>query len=705
MLRRVFLLQILLGWFIAITKKLVTGISYKSASAAPLFSDVEPIIFFVAPNGNDAWSGRLEVVNPENSDGPLATLEGAKIAVRNLKSNQSYIDRPIKILLRSGTYFLSQPVLFKPKDSGSINQPITYQSYPQERAIISGGKLITGWRKEIVNNLEMWTVDLPQDSSNDWQFQHLWVNGNRRSRSRYPSQGYLQVEALDTSKDQAWHEGHDSLQYYEGDLPSTNVSTFEGAELVVMNRWVESRLPITKIDPVQRQIYFGKSSVFKLAPGDLYYLENSLDWLNTPGEWYLDRQQGKVYYLPFPEEDISTTEFIAPVLSTLLVFRGNIQKNRYVQHLKFKNITFSHTDWHLPQNASGYSQNAWGVPGVINAIALKNCTWSYCTFAHLGNYALELADYCQYNRISYCLFSDLGGGGIKIGRKLTKKTGSNISERTSYNQVVGNHFFNGGKFFHSAAAIVVVKSHHNLIARNNIHNYYYTAISVMGTWGFEPTQAYQNLIEHNHIHHIGKLSNGDGPIISDMGGIYTLGSQKGTVIRHNKIHDITALRYGGWGIYLDEGSSYITAEHNLVFRTSHGGFAQHYGKENLIRHNIFALGDQAQLHRSFKDLKFAREGNFISFHLENNIFYWQKGKFISGLGRNSQSHAIFNHNIYWKVDQPNFLLGGLAWKRWQQSDRHSVITDPLFIAPQEDNFQLRPNSPAWQLGISKIGRD
>ncbi|MGL5942229.1 MAG: right-handed parallel beta-helix repeat-containing protein [Waterburya sp.] len=708
MFRRVFLLQVLLGWLIVVAEKLnifslKTAVSAVIASLTP---DLEPITLFVAPNGNDSWSGRQEIANPDHNDGPLATLAGAKIAIRKLKSQQPQ-QRAIAVMLRGGTYFLSEPVVFQPEDSGSVKQPITYQSYPGETAIISGGKVISGWQPETVNNLPMWTVKLPQDSSTAWQFQHLWINGERRSRSRYPSQGYLQVQALDNKPGQNWFEGNSSLQYRQGDLPQINPDTFKDVELVVMNRWTESRLPITKVDPTQRQIYFSKESVFQLAVGDLYYLDNALEFLTTPGQWYLDRQQAKLYYLPLPEEDINTAEIIVPVIDSLLVFRGsNLQQNyidSYIQHLNFKNLTFSHTDWQLPQNISGYIQNALGVPGAVHAFAIKNCTWSGCTFAHLGNYALELGDECQHNQIAYCSFFDLGGGGIKIGRQ--EVNDSDFFRGTNHNFIVNNHLFDGGKFFHSAAAIAVVKSHDNLIAHNHIHDYYYTGITVMGNWGFEATPAYQNLIEHNHIHHIGKLSNGEGPIISDMGGIYILGSQKGTKIRHNKIHDIEGLRYGGWGIYLDEGSSYILVEHNLVYKTSHGGFVQHYGRENLIRYNIFAFGKTSQIHRVEKDLEFAREGNFISFRFENNIVYWQEGEFITGFdpvntNEKYQSHAVFNHNIYWKQQQSDFSLGNLTWQQWQQRDRHSLITDPLFIAPQKDNFQLQPDSPALKLGFN-----
>jgi hypothetical protein len=706
MFRRVFLLQVLLGWLIVVAEKLDV-ISLKTTASAittSLIPDLVPITLFVDPNGNDSWSGRQETANSANNDGPLATLAGAKIAVRKLKSQQHNSQRPIQVMLRGGTYFLSEPVLFEPEDSGSVQQPIIYQSYPGETAIISGGKVITGWQQETVNNLSMWTVKLPQ-SWTEKQFQHLWVNGERRSRSRYPSQGYLRVQAVDTKSKSGWLDGDLSLQYRQGDLPRINLSVFKDAELVVMSLWTESRLPINKIDPTQRQIYFSKRSVFRLAIGDLYYLDNALEFLTTPGQWYLDRQQAKLYYLPLPEEKINTIEIIAPVVESLFIFQGNAAQNNYIQHLQFKNLTFYHTNWQLPAYISGYNQNAWNVPGAVKAIAIKNCTWNRCIFAHLGTYALELVDNCQYNRIAHCSFFDLGGGGIKIGNKHPDVSSFKLNQGTSHNFIINNHLFDGGKFFHSAVAIAVVKSHDNLIAHNHIHDYYYTGITVMGTWGFEPTPAYQNLVEHNHIHHIGKLSNGDGAIMSDMGGIYILGSQKGTKVRHNTIHDIEGLRYGGWGIYLDEGSSYILVEHNLVYKTSHGGFVQHYGRENLIRYNIFAFGKKSQIHRVKKDLKYARAGNFISFRFENNIVYWQEGEFITGFDLSNsdekyQSHVVFKDNIYWKQQESNFLLGNLTWQQWQKRDRYSLITDPLFVAPQEDNFQLQSNSPAIKLGIT-----
>ena len=706
MIRRNFLLQVLLGSLLYVVKK--TGIfnTPKPVTLVALEPETEPIIFFVATNGKDNWSGRQETASDDGNDGPFASWERVQRAIRELRSHSvdgvqsqyPQLNRPIKVIFGGGTYWLTEPIVFKPEDSGTRLSPVTYEAAPQEKATFSGGQLITGWQEKQLNNRRLWTVNLPA-SLQGVNVQHLWVNGKRRARSRYPSQGYLKVKAVTHGQGQRWIDGHRSFQYGETDIPR-NIDLKSG-EAVVMNRWVESRLTITEVDRQQQILHFDKESVFKLAPNDLYYLENIFDCLDTPGEWYLDRKQSRLYYLPQAEESITTTEVVIPVLSALIEFKGEATQNRLISHLRFHNLTFAHTDWHLPKGKSGYTHNAWGVPGAIVANGIYDCHWRYCTFKHLGNHAIELFRGCQYNQIISCSLYDLGAGGIKIGERETYIPDISQAEVSHHNIITHNHVYNGGKFFPSAVGIRTVHSYHNLIAHNHVHDFYYTGISVRGTWGFKPTSAYQNLIEHNHIHHIGKLSNGDGPIISDMGGIYTLGRQDGTKIRHNKIHDINALRYGGWGIYLDEGSSYIVAEHNLVYRTSDGGFAQHYGRENLIRHNIFAFGEKAQIQRHRRDLQTAREKNFISFRFENNIVYWQEGQFISGLNDNCQSHVVFDRNIYWQLGKTDFLLCGLSWAEWQQCDRHSQIIDPLFVAPQQDNFQLQPNSPAGKLGIGK----
>jgi parallel beta-helix repeat protein len=700
--RRSFLLQVLLGWVFAIAGKIgLSKTTERSQNMSFIIQNPDPLVFYVAPHGNDSWSGKLQNVNATQDDGPFATLERAKIAIRELKQQQQgKLNSLVKVVLRGGIYFLSQTLVFEAQDSGTEQFPITYQSHPGEQAIISGGKVITGWHKEQVNNREMWTVTLPAE----WKkqpFQHLWVNGERRTRPRYPNAKNLQVKGITQAEGQPWHKGQYSFQYHQGDLPQG--IDLVGGEVVVMNRWTESRLPITRIDEAKQIIHSNKETVYSLQPGDIYYIENVLGILDTPGNWYLDRDRAKLYYLPKPGETITTIEVIAPILSRLILLKGQTGKNNPVEYLNFYNLSFQHTNWELPEQHSGYGQNASGVPASVTVRYGHHCTWQNCHWTHLGNYALELQEGCQYNRIINCEMLDLGAGGIKVGvRPKDDKSLVPTEQETHHTEIIGNHIFDGGKFFPSAAGIVTSYSHHNRIAQNQIHDFYYTAISVQGTWGFKKTSAYENLVEDNYIHHIGKLANGEGPLLSDLGGVYILGLQPGTVIRSNTIHDLYAIRYGGRGIYLDEGSSHILIENNLVYRTSHACLALHYGKENTIRNNIFALGGTSQIYRALRDYNMAKQQKYISLRLENNIFFWQQGLFMDGVKEDPSSHVEFERNIYWKINEGEINIANLSWQQWQEQgeDRNSIIANPLFVAPQRGDFRLQSDSPAIKLGFN-----
>ncbi|HEX29715.1 TPA: right-handed parallel beta-helix repeat-containing protein [Candidatus Poribacteria bacterium] len=456
-----------------------------------------------------------------------------------------------------------------------------------------------------------------------------------------------------------------------------------------MTRWVESRLPIVEVDEAAKTVTFGKKTVFRPDPGDLYYVENALELLDEPGEWYLDSEDGTLYYMPLPDERMDEVEVIAPVLAQLIRMEGEPEKGRFVENLTFKNLTFAHTEWPIPDDRSGFSQAAVGVSGAIWGDGVRNCSFERCTLEHLGTYGIELARGCKYNRIEGCTISDLGAGGIKIGETVIR---DDELEQTHDNTVSNCHIYNGGLIFHSAIGIWIGQSYNNRISHNHIHDFYYSGLSVGWTWGYGRSLAGGNIIEHNHVHHIGVRSNGDGPILSDMGGIYTLGIQEGTIIRNNIFHDIAGLRYGGWGIYFDEGSTHIVAENNLVYRTTHGGFHQHYGRENVVRNNIFALARDHQIQRS-------RPEEHQSFTFERNIVYWRSGALIAG--NLSNLHFTFDRNLYWCEEGGEIRIGSMSWDEWREKgmDVNSIVADPKFVDPERDDFRLRPDSPAFKLGF------
>lgn len=657
-------------------------------------------IFYVAPTGNDAWSGRRPAPEAGKTDGPFATIARARDAVRQLKTAEGGLRQPVTVFIRSSTYFLREPITLTPGDSGTGRCPITYGAYRDERVVFSGGRRITGWEPATVAGKRLWAASIPEVREGRWYFQELWVNGQRRFRTRYPHVGYLRVEAMPQAASQnAWQEGQTGFAFHPGDLNARLAAG--GAEVVVMNRWVESHLPITSVDAAQRQVTFAKRSVFHLDPGDLYYVDNAMEALGAPGQWYLDRQAGMLYYTPMPGENVRRAEVIAPVLAQLMRFEGKPAAGQFVEHLIFRGLTFAHTEWWFPERAAappsppavgGFAQADIGVPGAIHGDGVRDCAFEGCTVAHIGNYAIELARGCRQNQITGSDLFDLGAGGIKIGETTTR---GDEAEQTYGNTVSNCRIHDGGRIFHSAVGLWIGQSYDNRIVRNILHDFYYTGFSVGWTWGYGPSLARRNLIEQNRVHHIGIRSDGDGPILSDMGAIYTLGVQPGTVIRGNIFHDIAGFRYGGWGIYFDEGSSDILAENNIVYRTTHGGFHQHYGRENIVRNNIFALGRDAQIQRT-------RPEPHLSFTFERNIVYWREGKLLNGSF--SDSHFAFDRNLYWHEGDGDIRFAGMSWDEWRAKgmDPHSLIADPKFVARDKGDFRLQPGSPALKLGFVPI---
>lgn len=643
--------------------------------AAP-YSVAEPSshILFVSPAGDDAWSGALASPAPDGSDGPFATLSRARDAVREL--GETGLRAPTNVYLRDGTYFLTEPVVFTPEDSGTADAPISYEAYPGESPVLSGGRRLPALREVRPGVAE---VTIP-DVRDGWFFAQLFSGTERLARSRLPREGFYRMAGpVDLANPVRF-------TYRDDDIDPQWAG--RGVEVNAVEKWAGFRMPIASVDARDRTVTLTKETPpynWGGARGARYWIENAPEGVTEPGDWALDRERGTLTYLLRPDEHAGDIELIAPTLQHLVVLDGRPWAAEYVEHLSFSGITFAHTAAHQLDEGYGELQAAFEVPAAFHADGARAIRLSGNTFIALGGYAVEFRHGSTDNSIVGSHMTGLGGGGVKLGESIIRRGERNLTAR---NLVTDNHIHDIGILYPAAVGILVLQSSDNTIAHNLIHDTYYTAISVGWTWGYSTSLAHGNLVESNHAWNIGR------GLLSDMGGVYTLGPQEGTVVRNNVFRDIRSYDYGGWGLYTDEGSMRIVMEHNIVYRTRSAGFHQHYGRENIIRNNIFAYNDEYQLMRT-------RAEDHLSFILERNIILYDEGELLGSDW--SGSNYLFNGNLYWR-EGGTVRFQGLPLARWQArgQDEDSIIADPRFADPRKGDFTLHPESPAFEIGFEPI---
>jgi hypothetical protein len=651
-------------------------------SLAVSVASAHPLTLHVATNGNDAWSGRLAQPSADAADGPLRTPTAALRVARNARL-ATPVPESVTILFRAGRHELAEPLTLTAEDSGaSAQRAFVMAAYPGEKPVLSGGRRLMGW-KPVPGQPGRWQTKVPEVRSGHWYFRQLFVNGQRAQRARTPNSGFYRIQGPSPQDKPV------KIRFKPGEIKKEWADDGD-VEVVALLAWADIRMQIRAVDEThQVATLSGDPRPSNKENNARYHIENTADALDEPGEWYLDRRTRVVTYWARPGEDLRTAEVIAPRLEELVVMRGDAAAQRPVRHVALRGLTFSHTDWTLGTNGYADTQAAIATRGDVRAEDATDSVIEDCVFTALAGYAVELGRGCQRMRVVGNEMSDLGGGGIRIGE--TNKRPQPF-EANHGHVITDNHIHHAGLIYPPAAGVFILQSGTNRVAHNHIHHLYYTAISLGWNWGYQETPCRENVIEFNHLHDIGQGR------LSDMGAVYTLGIQHGTMIRNNLIHDVSAFTYGGWGLYTDEGSTGIVFENNVVYRCKSAGFHQHYGRDNVVRNNIFAFNREHQLMRT-------RPEPHISFVLTNNIVCFDSGEL---LGSNwSNDNYRMGGNVYWDRRPgaaAKLKFGSATWDEWRARghDTNSIIADPLFVDAAKFDLRLQPGSPALKLGFQLI---
>ena len=695
----------------------------------------EKTAFYVATSGNDAWSGKLAQPNAAQSDGPFATIERARDAVRVMKRSGGLPQGGIAVEILEGRYELSKPVELTSEDSGTPEAPIVYRARPGAVVRISGGRVVAGWKPVndpvILNRLDpnargkVFQADLKAqgiteygdlglDAAAELQLWLAKVDGQGEDAmgsayasrgktvrprlevffneqpmpiSRWPNEGFIKIQDV-LGKTEINVRGvkgcKEGIFVYEGDRPKRWVGENDAwVEGYWFRDWAEQRHKIESLD-VEKHIISVAPPYhdYGYRKGQWFRGFNLLSEIDEPGEWYIDRQAGILYFWPPGELDRARVEVsMAPGLFTLTDTAHVILRGLLLEAARGTAITIRRG---------------------------QQCRVEGCTIRNLGNHAVTIFD-GKENGVVGCDMYGMGGGGIYLvggDRKALAPAGHYAENNHIHHFGRWDRMYRPGLFLSG----VGLRASHNLI-----HDAPHSAILFGGN---------DHLIEFNEIHNVCQESHDCGAIYA--GRSWTL---RGHVIQYNYLHHLCGKDGGPCnGIYLDDLFSSATVQGNIFYQTLRPVFLGG-GRDNIIQDNVFVDCPKA-VHIDARALgwcgphadgriKEAREKGTIAGVRYNeppfSTRYPELVKLLDDEPKKPKGNIV-RRNIFWEGAGENLrrVANGAPVKETWWDDIEPKIrglimiednlinVDPRFVDPMAGNFQLREDSPAWKLGFHRI---
>ena len=711
----------------ALALALSTGAFVPRAAGAPATSGpatAEPsgvppgFVLYVSPAGNDAWSGTVAEPNANRKDGPYATLTRARDEIRNQKTAGKLKDGAT-VLVRGGEYELSKAFQLNAEDSGTEAAPIVYRAFPGEKPVLYGGRRIQGFRPYRGQIVE---ANVAGQGFAKVVFRQLYCNGRRQVPARYPNVeanrprtgGWAFVDGTPVSmyEKPAGKETKRDLLVRRDDLRAWEHPEDGEVNLYPRYNWGNGLVPIASCDSNQRTITLAKDALHEIRPLDRYYVRGLLEELDAPGEWFLDRRTGTLYFWP-PQPLDGNAVVRAPLAENVIVIGR-------AEHITIRGFTMECCEG-----------------SAVLLYDANHCLLAANTIGNIGGRCDDSAA-IQVN----------GGAGNRI-------FGNNVHDLADYGfvfwggdrknlvpseNVAENNYIHHVGLLNGHGCGVMLTGVGNRVAHNLIHDTARCGIFAGGN---------DLVIEFNRIRHVNLDT-------EDTGGIYVAAGQegwmrRGIVIRHNFLTDILGFGrkdgkkwvcpFFSWGIYLDDAVSEATVYGNIVARTTRGGAVIHGGRDNVIENNILVDGDEWQMtwhgakppdtlepdmrakYREYKDNeayrrrypKFAAlnpetDGPMGGNRFARNILCYRNPQANVYMARHYlPDKNECDLNLLWHYGQPLFFTETWSpppekWDKWrgQGCDGNSIVADPLFVDANKDDYRLKEDSPAWRTGFKAI---
>lgn len=660
--------------------------------AVPGFASMN---LYVSPRqGKDSWSGRAASPNKAQTDGPFATLERARAAVRGLKQTGKLAGSGgVTVWLRGGNYYRDKPFVLTTEDGGSVAAPIVYHAYQGETPRLIGGKPIADWQPvsdtAILQRLDenarthVRQVSLKALGITDYGVlsrrgfgqstlppMELFFDNKPMTLARWPNNAWTKIASIPG--------GQDGGQFgYEGDRPARWKSledvwaygywTFD---------WADSFEKVASLDTQKRIVRTAPPhSTFGYTAGKRFYFLNVLEELDSPGEYYIDREQGVLYFWPLDAPAGRSQEAFVSVLSQPLIA---LQGASYVT---LQGLT-----------GEGCRGNAIEIKGGSHTLVAG------CVLRNIGQVAVTIEGGATESGVQSCDISATGDGGIVLdgGDRKTLTSGRLFA--------VNNHIHHTSRLRRTYTPAVSLNGVGCRVANNRIHDLPHTAIQGGGN---------DHLIEYNEVYRVCQETGDAGAFY--MGRDFT---QRGNVVRYNYFHDLRGGALEGqtgftevMAVYLDDCFSGVLVYGNLFVRAGRSAMIGG-GRDNTIENNIFIEGSPA-IHvdsrgKSWAAKYFVENGEWHIFetleaaHPTQPPYSTRYPTLISL--RNDDPSLAKNNRIV-----RNISVGG-KWLELQDGltdkivhfENNYVGNDPGFVDRANADFRLKKDSPMWRLGFKPL---
>ncbi len=689
--------------------------------------------FFVAPNGDDG--------NPGTFDLPFATLETARDAARTL--SQADPDQDFYIYLRAGRYLINQTVVFDWRDSLDYDFRLIVTGWGSETPILSAGTEVTGWTKVAVVDEP---ADLPAAASGN-----LWVAdipaGLGSFKCMFDEDGHLpraRMTGFQPEKEYDDPQASESEMYYPVTGGVKNWSNLFDIELIIRPQvpWTMNILPISSVDETNRIVTTSIDACYPMVkqmyshwpqPAETAWIENTIEGLDSPGEWVVNTQTGRIYL--WPRGDFPATIW-APTIKEIIRAEGSAF-GQFAKNITFRQLIFEHGDRHTVTPDEASIQHDWEFYDQSNAMLrfrhAENCEVISCLFRDAGATGLRLDQHCKNISIAHNEFKNLGGSGVVLCGY-----GPGTDDRNMNHRVYNNHIHHCGLMYWHAHGIIVFQSRDNVISHNLIHNMPYNGMAMTGAYmnHFQPANknnrevsrtinwsqvggagsytweqiepfihTRDNIVEYNEVHNVME-------VMGDGNGFYIRFTPAGNIIRRNYFHDIIG-EGAQAGIRCDGNQHGVEVYENIVYHCVRTAITTK-GRNNIYN-NILAdtlhTNDPDNIHnvQFYSYLQMTpRPGDELDGAVfQRNIFY-HDGPAINYYGDNANEipDCVIDNNLYYNASDPASSASYLAGMQAQGADASGISTDPMFTDISTAQLEPLPGSPVYsQLGFIAIDQD